>query len=94
MIANIHKRRERLKKKKAEERQQQKQQQQRHADSDDEQDPHQSALNARRVMQSRQKEFEDAIHGSESELEDSDDADDDHYIPEQFKDSIRKVKKI
>ncbi|KAI8614473.1 armadillo-type protein [Chytriomyces sp. MP71] len=50
------------------------------------------ALKTKKTMQSRQKEFEDALHGSEDEDGDSDDGNDDHYIPEQFRDAIQAKK--
>jgi ribosomal RNA-processing protein 12 len=89
LIANIRKRRERIKKKKAAARQTQLENG--GADSEDEVDPMRAALKNKRLMQSRQKEYEDAIR-SDSELEDSDEDDDDNFIPEQFKDAFaRKV---
>ncbi|KAJ3263728.1 hypothetical protein HDU77_010113 [Chytriomyces hyalinus] len=50
------------------------------------------ALKTKKSMQSRQKEFEDALHGSEDEDGDSDDGDDDHYIPEQYRDAVQNKK--
>ncbi|KAJ3098468.1 hypothetical protein HK100_005093, partial [Physocladia obscura] len=45
------------------------------------------------TMQSKQREFEDALHGSDNEQQDSDDnADDDHFIPDQFKDAAYQKK--
>ncbi|KAJ3416188.1 hypothetical protein HDV05_002833 [Chytridiales sp. JEL 0842] len=89
LIVNIRKRRDRIKKQKAAARQQKAED----GDSDDEVDAKKAVLQNKQKMQSRQKEFDDAIHGSESELEDSDD-DEDQYIPDQFKDALsRKPKK-
>ncbi|KAI9349427.1 armadillo-type protein [Zopfochytrium polystomum] len=78
LIANIRKRRERLKKKKALAAKR---------ESEDEEDPRKASLKAKKLMQSRQKEFEDALNDSESELGDSGD---EAYIPE----SLRGVPKI
>ncbi|KAJ3195578.1 hypothetical protein HK101_011721 [Irineochytrium annulatum] len=88
LISNIRKRKERLRRKRAAERQEAA------GDSQDEDDdPATSALKQKRQMQSRQREFEDAMHGSESELEDSEEGEgDDHYIPEQFKPAVTRGK--
>ncbi|KAJ3030410.1 UNVERIFIED_CONTAM: hypothetical protein HDU68_009114 [Siphonaria sp. JEL0065] len=48
-------------------------------ESDDENEAAQLAIKSKKTMQSRQKEFEDVLHGN-----------DDHYIPEQFKDAVQK----
>ncbi|KAI9331594.1 NUC173 domain-containing protein [Obelidium mucronatum] len=58
-------------------------------ESDDETEAAQQAIKSKKTMQSRQKEFEDVLHGSEDEESDSD-GDDDHYIPEQFRDAVQK----
>ncbi|KAJ3319677.1 hypothetical protein HDU76_000482 [Blyttiomyces sp. JEL0837] len=73
LITNIRKRRERLKKKKMTERSTE--------EGDDEDDPVKAVLKSKTLMKSRQKEYEDAVHESESELGESDD---DQYIPEQL----------
>ncbi|KAJ3113403.1 hypothetical protein HDU96_003413, partial [Phlyctochytrium bullatum] len=76
LIINIRKRRERLKKKKALERRQ--------GEGESDADvPKENTANARPQMQSRQKEFEDALHGSESDLNSDSDENDEHYIPHE-----------
>jgi ribosomal RNA-processing protein 12 len=84
LITNIRKRRDRIKKKKAEQRRA-------NNDSDDdddfEEDPTKAAIKNRKLVQSKQKEFEDALHDSESELSGSDN--DDNYIPEEFRDAVK-----
>ncbi|KAJ3204438.1 hypothetical protein HDU82_005845 [Entophlyctis luteolus] len=44
-------------------------------------------------LQSRQKEFEDALHGSDDDGSDSEDEGDDKYIPDEFKDVVQKKSK-
>ncbi|KAI9209400.1 armadillo-type protein [Polychytrium aggregatum] len=86
LLVNIRKRRERLKKKKALER----------ADESEDDDPTAPGAKARAaerakklIAQSSQRAFEDAVHGSESEL-DSDGEDLEQYLPERLRDGSSK----
>ncbi|KNC98554.1 mRNA-binding protein RRP12 [Spizellomyces punctatus DAOM BR117] len=77
LLNNIRKRRERLKKRKAAARQAQEE-----SESEEEQ-----IEKPRKVAQ---KQFEEALYGSESELSSSDD--DEKYIPDRFKDALQRTK--
>ncbi|KAJ3156226.1 hypothetical protein HDU86_003990 [Geranomyces michiganensis] len=88
LLVNIRKRREREKKRKALARQQRDGGEDDGEGSDGEQSKKALAKGGKAV----QKQFEDALYGSESELDDSDDdgSDDDKYIPDQFKDGLQR----
>ncbi|KAJ3144453.1 hypothetical protein HDU89_008231 [Geranomyces variabilis] len=93
LLVNIRKRREREKKRKALARQQ------RDGNGDDDDannsDGEQSKKALAKGGKAVQKQFEDALYGSESELDDSDDEDDDDddkYIPDQFKDGLERAR--
>ncbi|KAL2920085.1 pre-rRNA processing protein [Polyrhizophydium stewartii] len=91
LINNIRKRRERLKKQKAQARP--KPGAGGDADGDGEIDPNEDpAAAARRSLRlAKSRGFDEALHGSESELE-TDSEDDEAYIPEQFRDETRKIR--
>ncbi|ORY39357.1 hypothetical protein BCR33DRAFT_700085 [Rhizoclosmatium globosum] len=82
LIRNIRKVRERQLKKKAAAKQA------KEDGSDGEKDGI-DAIKGKKKLQSRQKEFEDVLHGSDDE-EDDDDDDDAQYLPEQFRDAVHK----
>ncbi|KAJ3179679.1 hypothetical protein HDU87_002885 [Geranomyces variabilis] len=90
LLVNIRKRREREKKRKALARQQRD-----NGDDEDASDGEQSKKALAKGGKAVQKQFEDALYGSESELDDSDDEeddDDDKYIPDQFKDGLERTR--
>ncbi|KAI8912901.1 armadillo-type protein [Powellomyces hirtus] len=92
LLVNIRKRREREKKRKALARQNR----DGAADQDDSDGEASKATLAGKSGKAVQKQFEDALYGSESELDsDEDDADDDDekYIPDQFKDGLQRNKR-